>query len=208
VKDLGLIAYLQDDYAAARPYFEESLALSRQIANKDNQIEALNYLGDLARCQGDFQQAEALYTENLVTLHKLKIKRNIASTLHNLGYVALHQRDHQKAAGNFRESLALFQEQDDKKGVAECLEGLAGVLAIQGGTIQAATLFGAAEAAREALGVKLWPANRIAHDEHVSLARANSDPATFEAAWTEGRSMTLEQAVAFARHATGIIMKA
>jgi hypothetical protein len=48
------------------------------------------------------------------------------------------------------------------------------------------------------LGVALWPANRIAHDQNVAIARTQLDEATFAAAWAEGRAMTLEQAVAYA----------
>jgi hypothetical protein len=112
--------------------------------------------------------------------------------------VALHQGDCQKAAGLFAESLTLFREQGDKKGIAECLAGLAGVAGVKGKADRAASLFGAAEAAREALGVVLWPANRIDHDRNVATIRAQLNGAAFAATWAEGRAMALEQAVAYA----------
>ena len=202
VKDLGLLAYLQDDFAAARPYYEESLELGRQTASKEGMAEPLNLLGDLARCQGDYQRAEALYHENLALLQDLGLRQVIPSTLHNLGYVALHQSDHRKAAALFAEGLGLFRERGDKKGVAECLAGLAGVVGAQDEARRAAVLFGAAAAAREALGVTLWPANRIDHDRNLATVRAQLDEAVFNAAWAEGRAMTLEQAIACALEET------
>ncbi|HSH77162.1 MAG TPA: hypothetical protein VLA19_01370 [Herpetosiphonaceae bacterium] len=61
-----------------------------------------------------------------------------------------------------------------------------------------ALFFGAAEALLEPSGELLPPAERSKHERHVAIARAQMDEAAWQAAWAEGRAMTLEQAVAYA----------
>jgi hypothetical protein len=134
----------------------------------------------------------------LTFLHEMGSSMQTPSLFHNLAYVALRQGDCQKATALFNESLEMFREQGNKKGVAECLVGLAGVMGTCGQARWSATLLGAAEATREALGVTLWPANQIEHDRNVAAVRARLDEATFTAAWAEGRAMTMEQAIAYA----------
>ena len=53
---------------------------------------------------------------------------------------------------------------------------------------------------REELGIPLSPGEEPDHARQVEVARAAwADDAAFDAAWTTGRTLTLEQAVALAR---------
>jgi non-specific serine/threonine protein kinase len=63
---------------------------------------------------------------------------------------------------------------------------------------RAARLFGASEAAREWIGAPLKPGEMPIYDRHLARVRANLNTNTFDAAWAEGRKMTLEQAIEFA----------
>jgi hypothetical protein len=75
--------------------------------------------------------------------------------------------------------------------------GLAGVAARQGQAERAARLFGAVETLRETMGVDVpSPAWRALNERDLKDAREQLDAETFDAAWTEGRAMTLEEAVA------------
>jgi hypothetical protein len=59
-------------------------------------------------------------------------------------------------------------------------------------------LFGAEEALREAIGAHLSPGDRPDYDRNVAIACAAMSKEAFEAAWQEGRAMTLQQAIAYA----------
>jgi predicted ATPase/DNA-binding SARP family transcriptional activator len=198
VGDLGLVAYLQEDFASARAHFEESLALFREVATQSGIARSLNRLGDLARCESDYGRAGALYRESLALYRQIGEKSAIASALHNLGYVEQSQGDDARAEGLFQEGLRLFQEMDDKKGMAECLMGLAGVLGTQGHGRWAARLFGAAEMLHETVGATLWPANRIEYERNMAALRIQLDETALAAERAAGRSMTLDQAIAYA----------
>jgi len=82
--------------------------------------------------------------------------------------------------------------------VAAAVEGLAGVARARGEGARAARLWGAAAAARAALGAPPWPAFRPAHEASVAAARTALGEEAFAAAWEEGQALSLEQAIAAA----------
>jgi predicted ATPase/Tfp pilus assembly protein PilF len=196
LNNLGMLEHSQEQFARARALYEESLELRRQMGDKRGIIQSLNNLGLEALHQGDAARAQVFFEENLVLSRKLEDSRRIAYSLLNLGHAALAQRDLALAAAQYNESLALLQELEEKRGMAECLEGLAGVAAKQGLFEPAARVWGAADAVREAISAPLSPAERARHEQIVAEARAQVDVVVWAKAWTAGRAMALEQALA------------
>ena len=87
----------------------------------------------------------------------------------------------------------------DDYNVAFCAAGLAGAAAREGQAERAARLFGAAVALSERTGAGIsWPVLRGLNERDLARARGSLDQEVFERAWTEGRSMTPEEAVAYA----------
>ena len=196
LRTLGLVAYIQGDIARATPRLEEGLELYRALGDTSGIAFVLNGLGELARWQGDYGRAVTFYAETLAIQRKLGHKLAMAHTLHNLGHVAHKESDDARAAACFAESLALFRELGNKLGVAFCLAGMAGVVGAHGQPEQAARLFGAAEALLVAIGDGLDPIDRVEYEHNVAAVRAQLDEGTFASAWAEGRTMSLEQAIA------------
>jgi non-specific serine/threonine protein kinase len=192
------VAWAQGDHAAARPLFEESLAIRRELGDRQGIAESLNNLGEVAQAQGDHAAARALHEESLAIRRELGHRWGIAVSLNNLGTVAWAQGDHAAARALYEESLAIKRELGDKKDLAECLEGLAKVAGAQGQPQRAARLLGAAEALREAIGAPLPPADRSDHERSVAAARAALGEEGFGAAWEGGRVSSLEQAIEYA----------
>ena len=121
------------------------------------------------------------------------------------GHAACHQGDLAAASTFFTEHLALVRQTPDSLGVARSMEGWGMVAARGGRAADAARLFGAAEAMRDALGrpfkVVVRPLFRESFNEpadlagHVEEARAALDASEFQSAWTEGRAMPVERAL-------------
>jgi hypothetical protein len=87
----------------------------------------------------------------------------------------------------------------DRWGMVYALPLLAGLMVARSDYVRGAWLFGVAEALRETTGVEIHlPPTRDMFEQQIAVARANLDPAAFAIAWSEGRAMTLEQAVAYA----------
>jgi tetratricopeptide (TPR) repeat protein len=183
--------------------FEASLELAREVGDKRIIAHLLLKLGEVAQSQGDYTRATMSYDESLALSQVLGFKDNLGWLLYHLGEVAQHQDNAQRAVALFTESLALFREQAFKVGIAFCLMGL-GVMVSKAGEAlppageHAARLFGAAEALIETSGVQMSFPQRITSERNVATIRTQLTEATFAAAWTAGRRLTMEQAIAAA----------
>src|SRR5207248_1784979 len=71
----GNLAWNQTEYRAARALFEESLAIFRELADRDGIARSLNYLGNVAIEQGEYSAAHALYEESLAIRRQLGDRR-------------------------------------------------------------------------------------------------------------------------------------
>jgi hypothetical protein len=125
-------------------------------------------------------------------------KRYVAIALNGLAKVMRALGEPARALALFRESLSLRKEMGTRRGIAESLEGLTAMAAeTEGDYRKAARLFGAAEALRQAIGAPVPFVERADYDRNTAAVRAQLDEATFNAAWVEGRAMTMEQAIAY-----------
>jgi len=198
VTNLGNVANYTGDYAAARQYQEASVAIFRELGDKLGLVIALNNLGVVAEQQGDNFAARRFYEESIATAHELGEKNMVAYALNSLAHVVFLQGEPIEARRYYRESLVVFQEIGEKRGIAYCLEGFAKVAARSGDASSAARLLGAAEALRQAVGAPLTGTELSELDQDVVVTRERLDEGIFDAAWEEGRAMTMQQAIDFA----------
>ena len=117
----GVLAFVQGDKAASRALFEESLALSRSLADKQGTASMLNNLGIMAHQEGDPLAARALYEESLAIRRELGDKWGIGASLNNLGLVAQELGEYDEARSLHEESLAIRRELGDTLGIAGSL---------------------------------------------------------------------------------------
>ena len=82
--------------------------------------------------------------------------------------------------------------------LALALERLACVSATEGRGAEGVRLFGAAAALREAIGAVFSRDERDECERTIAAAREALGEEAFEAAWAEGRAMTMEEAIAYA----------
>jgi predicted ATPase/DNA-binding XRE family transcriptional regulator len=198
LRSLGYLAQWQEQYAQASTLFEKSLALFRTVGSQRDVAWVLNTLGEIARCKGDYTAAHVFYQESLPLHQHIGNQRGAAVVLHNLGYVVQAQGEWRLAAAYLRNSLALFQDLSDKEGIAWCLAGLAGVAQMQGQWERAARLLGAADGLLAAMSLSFGPADGVEHDRILAATRAMLDEYRFSATWSQGRALTLDEAVAYA----------
>ena len=197
----GLVAVRQGDFDAATALYEESLELSKKLEDKWSMAAVLAQMGSMARQRGYYAKAVVLCEESLGIFRTLGGKRAIAYALRLTGHAVRMQGDLERAAGLYRESLALFGKTEDKWVATECIEGLALVASAQGKHERAARLFGVAEAAREMFGITMPRPERGGHEKLGTTTREGLEREAFAAAWAEGGTMTLEQAIEYALEA-------
>jgi len=193
LNNLGVVVQYQGDYERATTLYEESLAIKRELGDKKGVANSLGNLGNVAYDRGDYAQATVRYRESLALCKEMGDKVGIAETLINLGNVVQYQGDYMQAVALYRESLVLLREMKDQSTIAAGVEGLARAQCGLGRPEHAATLFGAAEGLREAIGAPVPLVKRAEHEDNVAVVRTQLDPMTFAGAWAVGRAMTLEQ---------------
>ena len=195
---LGRATLELGDPVAARPLLEESLEQFRVVGDKQAVAHVINAMGLMALRQGDYARARTHFEQALSVARETGNKQYIADALAHLGTVSLRMGEYHESFSFYQQSLALNREQGYKYGIVEDLAAVAEVASLVGQPERAAYLFGAVEVLREMSGIRLSPLRRTEYDRTVEGLRAQLDDAAFGQAWAQGRSMPLEQVIAYA----------
>jgi len=188
----------RDGLERSRVYLERGLSLARQVDDPKTLGFILNNLGINAQNRDDLDSATTYFTEALAVSQALGHKNLTALVTHGLGRLAYLHGDYQQAARLYRESLRLFHELDEAWGIALGV-GKAAIMAhLRHDAARAARLFGAAEALHERIGSPMSVTQRKDHAPVVAVVRAALGNDTFHVAWTAGRALSVEEAVALA----------
>ena len=136
----GTLARSQADLAPAHAFLQQSLALYRELDDREGTANTLNNLGNLAEQRGEPAHARALYTESLAVFRELDNPQGIADLLNNLGSVSNTQGDYIAGRACHEESLAIRRRLGDQWGVAASLNSLGMVAELQGDYVGARVL--------------------------------------------------------------------
>jgi predicted ATPase/class 3 adenylate cyclase len=195
---LGWTALRSGVYHLANARLEEALALSRELGDTRRIGFELSGLGEVALRQGDFRRATGLVEESLELRRQLGNKWGVGVSLGILGLVAIRYGDWKRAIARLGESMEVRREIGDKSGCAWCLERLSEVALGQRQAEKAVRLLAAAAALRLSIGSVIDPVDRTEYERMRGSLRSQLSEQRFTAAWDEGRTMPLEQAVAYA----------
>jgi predicted ATPase/DNA-binding SARP family transcriptional activator/DNA-binding CsgD family transcriptional regulator len=201
ISNLGHAIVHSGDRARMVLLRDEVEALLSEPLDKRVRAHLLHFLGFAAGVEEDFEQMRVRIEESLALLRELGDVRNIASHLPILGMVVLiHGKDFERASELFEEGLTLQRELKYKSAIFFDLLGMAAVAALRGRLVRAAKLFGASEAVREDIGLAVSPLNDsyYDYDGYLATTRAGLSEEEFDAAFSEGRAMSPEQAIEYA----------
>jgi predicted ATPase len=134
---LGHIAYGQDDYRAARDFYERSRALYQLDDNQWGMTKDLNNLGNVAYQQGDLEAARNYYEQSLAFCYQIGNRRGVSIRLNNLANLTYIKRDAAGARELFEQSLALSFEIGDRQGIADTVTALGDVALLEGDLAEA-----------------------------------------------------------------------
>ena len=182
----------QGDLPRARALLEEAVTRSQEGGYKWGQAHAVGFLGQVALAQGDMSAAYILLTESLRLNQEVGNQHSVAWSLYHLASTVGLQGDAATASTLYRQGLDVALALHYQRLILACLEGLAIVATTQGQPIQAARLWGAAEALRQQGGAVLPAGLRPFSEQAQASARAQLGEAAFEAALAEGRTQALE----------------
>jgi non-specific serine/threonine protein kinase len=196
LSDLGVQSLRQGEFEAARRWLEESLQLQGSIGGPDPMI--LMHLGELAMREGDYERARAYFERGLALSQEMGVTAIAVWSTVRMGYLYLREGAEECAQDTFAEVQARFREMGSKIGVVYALEGLASLAVRQNEFERAVRLYAWADASRAAIGDQRPFIEQTEVDRDYAAIRAQLSAETIATATAEGRSMTMEQAVAYA----------
>jgi non-specific serine/threonine protein kinase len=191
---LGVELAMAGDFAQGRRALEEAVAVFRALDEPWGTGWALVDLAWVVRQAGGRAEAQALTEEGLAQVRRSGDFLLVIQALTALGGLVLEAGEVTRAATLAREGLALLHDSGVRWCLPEALELAGGLAGARRRGEAAARLFGAADAAREVTGAGRF-IGRAAYEEFVAKARAGIEEQAFAAAWTEGRSLSAEQAI-------------
>jgi predicted ATPase/class 3 adenylate cyclase len=124
---LGVLLQQQGEPQAALPLLERSLAIWRDLGDRDQQARELNSIGITHNHLGDLDAARALLEESAAICREVGSDSRLAAALTNLGQAESDAGNLGRAAQVLQEALAIDQKQGDMLGVALDQQSLAGV---------------------------------------------------------------------------------
>jgi predicted ATPase/class 3 adenylate cyclase len=114
---LGVLLDQQNESAAAARLFERSLAIWRELGDRDQQARQLNSLGIALRHVGDMDGARSLL-EEAIAINREIGSRRLAGALANLAQLESATNRFDSAIEALQEALAIDQQHGDLFGVA------------------------------------------------------------------------------------------
>ena len=174
---------------------QESLAIARETGDRTLETWSLWLLGELHRRSGDLERAAELFEQGLALARQPSLP-HIGQNLLSLGLLALQRGHVREATVRLRESLLARVEMQERWAIPDSLEGLAWVAGSQGQAERMVRLCGAAEALRQLSGATLVGRRHASRERRLADARRRMGEAAFAHAWSTGRAMTQQQAVA------------
>jgi predicted ATPase/Tfp pilus assembly protein PilF len=186
------------DFGLAFQRMEASLAVARELDDYPLITHALLNLGNVLIAQGEPTAARACLEEAIAIHRAHHDHQGAANAYATLGRALERLGDLPAARQTQVEALRLRAEAGERRVVAVSLTSLARLDYRESQPTRAATLLGAAEAIRQAIGSAVSLPSRPEYEQLVAAVKAVLGEAEFTRAWAAGRALPLDQAVALA----------
>jgi predicted ATPase/class 3 adenylate cyclase/DNA-binding CsgD family transcriptional regulator len=193
---IGLLRLAAGDAAASSDAYEQALQRTSLTPTTVSTyvVTALPLLacGDLAGARRRADEVVAASTGI-----------SLVAALVSRARVALAQDEPEQADTDLREALTLGAELHGYVMVPDAFDCLAYLAGDGGSHREAARLFGMAAAARRETGVVRFKTFDADHDLRLAAVRDTLGESDFQAAWDEGATLTIEEAIAYVRRGRG-----
>jgi predicted ATPase/class 3 adenylate cyclase len=157
-----------------------------------------NTRGQLSGLIGRVDDARHWFEEAIQAYERMGDRRFALMARSDLAHALRRTGATSEAEEVYRQTLPAWQHAGTRGAIANQLECFAFLALAGGSTVRAARLFGAAETVREAAGANMLPHERAEYEAAQATLRGRLDAAALGGAWSEGRKLTLEEAIAFA----------
>ena len=181
-----------------RALLEEALSVARTMGHRWGINQALLHLGNEALQRGETERATALLTESLEGWRLFGAMIGVRETCMSLGYAALATDDAAGAVDRFIESARLCHERSDRQRLGQSIQGLAVAATAVGDRTPAwsertVRLLGAGRRLHGGMRTSLSIPEQAILEQTVATARGTLGDEAFDAAWSAGEAMPVDQ---------------
>jgi tetratricopeptide (TPR) repeat protein len=199
---VGFLARVEENYAAARAYLQEALAVARSVNYPFIVAASLHHLGMMAAdADHDYARAQRLLEQSLATYRAVGLPRFLALVACSLADVLRIGGERGQARSLLREALTLLAEIGEPLGVSLSLEASARLVHDDRRPAEAVQLAAAASHLRTSWGTSLWPTVERSRAAWLQTACEALGETAYSTAWQAGQGMTAPDAIATALHA-------
>ncbi len=124
---LGNVYYSLGEYQKASEFYQQSLAITREIGDRGGEAASYIGLGNVYQSLGEYQKAIEFHQQSLAITRKIGDRESEAYSYGNLGNVYYSLGEYQKAIEFHQQSLAIKREIGDRGGEAESYNNLGAV---------------------------------------------------------------------------------
>ncbi len=193
--ELGCLALARQEYAGAHAFLTHGLAISQEIDDRTGIAHSQLLLARVAHHTGHNDEAARLAGASLDIYRVANDRIAMNWALHSLVHYAIDQGELAHARKVLDEGLSLAHESGYRWGTIALLEAAAALAAAEEQPIRALRLAGAANALREPIGVPLSSDWTCDLERQLAPARARLGESGSTAAWSSGRSLSIDRAV-------------
>ena len=194
----GIAPKPTQDLGTAKRLLDEALALFEELGDREGTAKATWGLATMAYGAEDWEGVADLGTASVRMFRRLENPFGLGWALHmeGLALAVLDRPD--EAEASLREAMGIFLPSDDRSALALLLADLSILAESRGEMDQALRLAGAAESAEEEIGTGLLASDTTVAKQLQKL-RARVPGAEARPLLEEGRAMSVEQALAYAK---------
>jgi predicted ATPase/class 3 adenylate cyclase len=197
--NISFLSEIAGDFAGAARLLEESNAIAHEIGDREGMAQAQGSLGWLYMLTGDYDRSIAAEEASIEAFRETGNRFQVIDALATLGQAYRLRGDHDLARAHYLETLSMLHESGSLPMTSRTLFMLAALEAAEGRYERAMRLWGAAERLQEELGGAAWPETTMKVGDPLELARASIGDDAVGRGLSEGRAMSVDEAIAYAR---------
>jgi predicted ATPase/class 3 adenylate cyclase len=190
--------YAPSDTAASMGWLERATEAARRSGNPSAIAFTALARGRIHGFGGQIDEARRAFLEALTRFGEIDDRRFQLVARSDFAHALRRAGNEAEAETEYRATMHEWQHLGNRGAVANQLENIGFLARARGDASRAARLLGAAEALREVAGAAMLAIERAEYDAELARLRAALAPAALAGAWADGRSLTMDEAVALA----------
>jgi tetratricopeptide (TPR) repeat protein len=194
---LGFLVLSNGDLQSARKFLDEAYEVNQQ-SNQSAMDFVLTGKAILCMLRGEYGQARTFLQTNINDLEQKGNRMRVLWSYAWLGFIALREGSMAEAQQILFKTIQNFQVDQNRSGLAFALDRMASLYSLTGKPEVAAHLIGWSDSTRAELGDPRPPIEQADLDRDIAAIKAKIGAAAYEIAYTAGRALTLDKAVALA----------